>query len=86
MARRPDPETQVSVGYPVLPHGIQVTVSVKLSQVQHVTEHLLEWAKRNEGIWAQLPTHGPDVIPGGTPVNGWSDYDESEGRGRMGFR
>lgn len=87
MRRRPaDPETAVQIGWPVVPHGISVSMTVKLSQLQDATERLLAWARENNDMWARLPTSGPEVIPGGTPVQAWSDYDESSDRGKCGFR
>lgn len=73
----------MSIGWPVLPQGVSVSCQVKLSEVQTAMERLLQWVKENEGTWRQLPTTGPDTVPGGSPAY-VNDEDWPEAR-RVGY-
>ena len=65
MAQR---SVEVTLTWPVLPNGIQWTISCPASQVQEVTKALVALWAPLEKSFARLPVPGPDTIPGGSSV------------------
>ena len=60
---------RLSLGPPILPHGVEWSVDVPAGKLPEATKALLKLWASVEGSLPKLPVPGPDMIPGGNAVD-----------------
>lgn len=79
-------ETQVTVGEPILPHGIAWTVRCKIEDAAAVSVWLVQLARDMEGSWRLGRDQQPRADAAGPAAVAWVEDEYYEGRRRLGFK